>query len=87
MRAFDAFHLHQCVALGQLNSAQVVLIPKTEVASEPKDFRPISLIHSFAKLITKVLALRLSIYIDKLISSAQSAFIKKRCIQDNYMYV
>jgi hypothetical protein len=87
MRAFHVFRLHRCGALGQLNSAQVVLIPKTEVASEPKDFRPISLIHSFAKLITKVLALRLSIYIDKLISSAQSAFIKKRCIQDNYMYV
>jgi hypothetical protein len=41
-----------------------------EVATEPKDFRPISLIHSFAKLLTKVLAIRLSTYIDGLISNA-----------------
>ena len=49
--------------------------------------KPISLIHSFAKLLTTVLAVRLSVYIDKLISPSQSAFIKKRCIQDNFVYV
>jgi hypothetical protein len=87
LSAFHAFHMHHCGALEHLNSAQVVLIPKVEIANEPKDFRPISLIHSFAKLLTKVLALRLSAYIDQVISSAQSAFIKKRCIQDNFMYV
>jgi mannosylglycoprotein endo-beta-mannosidase len=65
----------------------LVLLPKAEVALEPKDFRPISLIHSFGKLFTKVLALRLGNYIDGLVASAQSAFIKKRCIQDNYVYV
>lgn len=63
------------------------MIPKVEVAAEPKDFRPISLIHSFAKLVTKVLAIQLSSYIDKLISVSQSAFIKGRCIQDNFVYV
>lgn len=57
------------------------------MAAKPKDFRPISLIHSFAKLFTKVLALRLSHYIDDLIVPGQSAFIKKRCIQDNFVYV
>lgn len=62
-------------------------MPKTDVALEPKDFRPISLVNSFAKLFTKVLAIRLSYHIDKLIAAAQSAFIKKRCIQDNYLYV
>lgn len=45
----DAFHsifiLH-CGALEHINGAQVVLIPKAEVALEPKDYRPISLIHS-----------------------------------------
>lgn len=70
-----------------INGAQIVLLPKADVALEPKDFRPISLIHSFAKLFTKVLAIRLSSYIDTLIAPAQSAFIKKRCIQDNYVYV
>ena len=65
----------------------MVLIPKKEIATEPKDFRPISLIHSFAKLLTKVLANRLVIYIDKLISNSQSAFIRRRCIQENFLYV
>jgi hypothetical protein len=65
----------------------VVLLPKTEIAAKPKDFQTISLIYSFTKLLTKVLAIRLAEYIDKLIVSAQSAFIKKRCIQENFMYV
>jgi hypothetical protein len=52
------------------------MILKIEVAAEPKDFHPISQIHSFAKLVTKVLAARLSNYIDRLISVSQSAFIK-----------
>jgi hypothetical protein len=34
-----------------LNSAYLTLIPKKEEAVNPKDFRPISLIHSFGKLI------------------------------------
>jgi hypothetical protein len=46
-RKFDSF--------GCLNTAYVTLIPKKEGAEEVKDFRPISLVHSFAKLITKVL--------------------------------
>jgi hypothetical protein len=70
LNAFHAFHMQHYGTLECLNSAQVVLIPKVEVATEPKDFRPISLIHSFAKLLTKVLAIRLSTYIDGLISNA-----------------
>lgn len=85
--AFQAFYNQHCGTFDCLNRAQVVLIPKVEVATDPKDYRPISLIHSFAKLLTKVLAMRLSVYIDKLISTAQSAFIRKRCIQDNFTYV
>lgn len=34
-----------------------------------------------------MLALRLAPYIDSLISTSQSAFIKKRCIEDNFLYV
>jgi hypothetical protein len=70
-----------------LNTAFITLLPKKEDAILAKDFRPISLIHSFAKLITKVMANRLSGYMDKLISKNQSAFIKGRFIQDNFMLV
>lgn len=87
LAAFHCIQIHHCGALEHINGAQVVLIPKADVATEPKDFRPISLIHSFAKLFTKVLAIKLSIYIDSLIAPAQSAFIRKRCIQDNNVYV
>jgi hypothetical protein len=44
-------------ALELLDRAQVVLIPKIEIATELKNFRLISLIHSFARIVTKVLAI------------------------------
>jgi hypothetical protein len=71
----------------KMNDALLTLLPKKEVAELPGDFQLISLIHSFAKLITKVLALRLSHHIDELFSNSHSAFIKRRCIQDNFLYV
>jgi len=43
-----------------LNSAYITLIPKKADAREAKDYRPISLVHSFAKLVTKILANRLA---------------------------
>jgi hypothetical protein len=70
-----------------LNSANIVLIPKKEGADVITDYRPISLIHSIAKIIAKMLALRLSPHMDDLVSNAQSAFIKKRSIHDNFLYV
>jgi hypothetical protein len=44
---------------GRLNTTFVTLIPK-EGAEEVKDFRPISLVHSIAKLVTKLMSNRLS---------------------------
>lgn len=74
--------------LERLNTASVVLIQKTEVAQTAKHFRPISLIHSFAKLIAMILAIRLAKHINNLVSHSQSAFIKRHyCIQDNFLYV
>jgi hypothetical protein len=73
--------------LPKQNGALLILLSKKEVAESPRDFRPISLIHSFAKLISKVLALRLSSKTNGMVSHAQSAYIKQRCIQDNFLYV
>ena len=64
----------------------MVLIPKKSDANCVKDFRPISLTHSVAKLISKLMANRLAGCLDQLISRAQSAFIKKRSIHDNFLY-
>jgi hypothetical protein len=62
-----------------LNSAFLTLIPKSEDADQVKDFHPISLIHSFVKLVAKILANRLAEKLDILIALNQSAFFKGRC--------
>ena len=78
-RKFDNFEL--------LNFAYITLLPKKEDPSCIKDYRPISLVHSFAKLVTKILANRLAGTLDQLVSPNQSAFIKGRFILDNFMLV
>jgi hypothetical protein len=70
-----------------LNSAYITLLPKKEDAMNIRDYRPISLVHSFAKLVTKLLANRLAGRLDQLVSSSQSAFIKGQFIQDDFMLV
>lgn len=87
VRAMQSFYNLQAGPLHHLNGANIVLIPKLQVSECAHDFRPVSLIHSFAKLITKTLATRLSKNMDHLISSSQSAFIKGRCIHDSFLYV
>lgn len=49
-------------------------------------FRTISLSHSVAKLFSKLLSNRLAPELNNIVSRAQSAFIKKRSIQDNFLY-
>jgi hypothetical protein len=89
----DLLTAFQCVynltvgPLPRLNRALLTLLPKKVAFELLGDFRPISLIHSFAKLISKVLAQWLAPHIDNLVSNAQSAFIKYRYIQDNFLYV
>ncbi|GJU53304.1 RNA-directed DNA polymerase, eukaryota [Tanacetum coccineum] len=64
------------------NSSFVSLIPKN---SDPKfvtDFHPISLIRCLYKVVTKILALRLSTIISGLISDVQTAFVPGRKILD-----
>ncbi|KAM0827167.1 hypothetical protein ACQ4PT_068367 [Festuca glaucescens] len=70
-----------------LNEALITLLSKKDGAVELKDFRPISLVHSFARLLTKVLARRLAPRMPDLVDSNQTAFIRGRCIQDNFLLV
>jgi hypothetical protein len=70
-----------------LNSANIVLLPKKEGAEEVTDYRPISLIHAIAKIISKMIAIRLGPIMNELVSNSQSAFIKRRSIHDNFLYV
>ena len=58
--AANAIYNNRCSDLNLLNKATIVLIPKKEGVDTIQGYRPISLIHAFAKIITKVLALRLA---------------------------
>jgi hypothetical protein len=70
-----------------LNSVYITLLPKKTEAIEVKDYRPISLVHSFAKIVTKILANQLAPKLSNLVSASQSAFVKGRCIHDNFLLV
>jgi hypothetical protein len=54
---------------GRLNQALITLIPKKEDAILVGDFRPISLVHSFSKLFSKLLANRLKFRLGELITA------------------
>ncbi|XP_077232003.1 uncharacterized protein LOC143865668 [Tasmannia lanceolata] len=71
--------------LSELNTTFITLIPKLAYATSPDKFRPISLCNFLYKIITKILASRLSGVISDIISPNQSAFIKGRLIQDNIL--
>jgi hypothetical protein len=87
MRAVEQFFNLNQQGLQLLNQAYIVLIPKKTCPLSAVDFRPISLTHSFAKIITKILANRLGPELEHLISRNQIAFVKKICIQDSFVYV
>lgn len=70
-----------------LNDACMVLMRKNDDPSGLNDYRPISLIHSFGKLVSKALALRLAPFMDSLVRPNQTAFIKGRRIHDNFRSV
>ncbi|KAM0857005.1 hypothetical protein ACQ4PT_048756 [Festuca glaucescens] len=82
----DVFSGHDQFFQG-MNSAFITLIPKKDDAVEVKDYRPICLVHSFGKLVAKLLANCLSPLMPALVDKAQSAYIKGRCIQDNFVLV
>ena len=87
MRAIAAIEARISRNLHLLNSATMVLLPKSPDAAHPKDYRPISLVHFFGKLFTKILALRLRPRMKELVNPCQSAFIKQRAIHDNFVFV
>ena len=59
-----------------LNTTFTVLVPKKFVAEDLKDFRPISLVNSLYKLISKVLANKLKKVMSYLVNKAQLAFVE-----------
>ena len=61
-----------------LNATFIALIPNKNGASNIQDFRPISLVGSVYKILTKVLANCLKEVLDQLISKSQNSFVGGR---------
>ncbi|XP_020420593.1 uncharacterized protein LOC18774736 [Prunus persica] len=64
------------------NETFICLIPKKKESIKVSDFRPISLVTSLYKMVSKVLASRLREVLGSTISSYQSAFVQGRQILD-----
>lgn len=87
MRAFQAIWSVDSRSFYLVNQAYMLLLRKKKDVATVGDYRPISLIHSFAKLLTKVLACRLAPLMQSSVKPNQSAFIKTRLIHENYKAV
>jgi hypothetical protein len=86
INAFNAFWALDGRSFNLINEAFMVLLKKSEPV-EIKDYRAISLIHSFGKLVTKCLSHRLALVLNELVHPSQSAFIQGRSIHDNFRAV
>eukprot|EP00253_Pinus_taeda_P014252 PITA_14252 len=72
---------------GCTNSTFLALIPKEKGANYFNIFRPISLCNIGYKVITKMIANRLKIFLPKIIPDNQGGFIKGRQLVDNFVLV
>ena len=84
MAIFYDFHTHGSF-VRSMNATFLALIPKKLGAVECKDFRPISLVLGVYKIIAKVLANRLKVVLEKVVSDSQNDFIGGRQILDSML--
>ncbi|XP_071694663.1 uncharacterized protein [Rutidosis leptorrhynchoides] len=78
---------NNCEFSNGCNASFVILIPKKTDPLGLGDFRPISLIGSYYKIIAKILSNRLRRILPALIGHEQSAFLKNRFILDGALIV
>jgi hypothetical protein len=70
------------ICFQSINVSYIVMIPKKDNPSTVNDYIPISLLNSFIKLLTKLLANRVQNEILRIIHQNQYGFIRNRIIQD-----
>lgn len=66
-----------------INATFLALIPKTDVVTMMKQFRPIGLCNVVYKIITKIITSKIRGILPHLVGPAQCSFIPKRHSQDN----
>jgi hypothetical protein len=76
-----AFHEGN-ICLQSINGSHITLLPKKDHPAKVSDYRPISLLNTSVKIITKLLANRLQRVIMDLVHKNQYGFIQTRTIQD-----
>ncbi|XP_071688454.1 uncharacterized protein [Rutidosis leptorrhynchoides] len=82
MKALEWFHTQNEISKG-CNASFFTLIPKVIDPISLGEYRPISFIESYYKIIAKILAKRLQRVISKIIGYEQRAFMKGRYILDS----
>ena len=70
-----------------MNHSVIALVPKTCNASKVEEFRPIACCNVSYKVISKILAAKLSVLLPNLIDPAQAAFVQGRSMVENIYLV
>lgn len=83
-RLVSDFHNGRC-SIRRINAAAITLVQKKQHPTSVSDYRPISVINTAAKIITKVLANRLQQHLPQLIGNSQTAFVKGRWLAESFL--
>ncbi|XP_028063701.1 uncharacterized protein LOC114266942 [Camellia sinensis] len=84
MEFMKEFHDNGVLGNG-INCSFLTLVPKVDCPESIKDFRPISLISFFYKVLSKVLARIIKLVVPRIIDRVQSAFLSGRNILDGVL--
>lgn len=84
--AIKSFFDHSSLPLS-INHTLITLIPKIDNPENPSHFRPISLVNTLYKAISKILVYRLRPILKNIISPLQNAFTPERSIHDNILII